>query len=79
MNDTTVKSIRKTLKRDAKALGIPTGAAESFINQALLNANKTLKNKSIVTEDDVSRIIVKELKKYNKDLAYVYKNRGTII
>ena len=71
--------IKKDLKIDARALGIPIGAAEIFINRTLKDAKKTLKNKSIITEKDLQRAITKELKKYHADLAYVYQNRDTII
>ena len=71
--------IRKELKIDAKGLGIPSGAAESFIDRAIKAAKKTIKNKPAITENDLTRIISKELEKYNPDFAYVYKNRGKII
>ncbi len=79
MNQTTIKTISQTLKHDARALGIPSGAAKIFIQRTVEEATKTLSDKKIITEDDITRTIYKELKKYNKDLAYVYKNRGTII
>ena len=72
-------SLRKELKIDARALGIPAGAAESFINETIKSTLKTLKEKSIITNNDLKRIVYKELKKYHADLAYVYKNRDKII
>ncbi|MBR2796008.1 hypothetical protein IKE13_03080 [Candidatus Saccharibacteria bacterium] len=72
-------SLRKELKIDARALGIPAGAAESFINETIKSTLKTLKGKSIITNNDLKRIVYKELKKYHADLAYVYKNRDKII
>ena len=69
----------KTLKIDAKALGIPIGAAEAFINETLKSVKKQLKSKNIITNHDLERMVTKELKKYNADLAYVYKNRDKII
>ena len=73
------KKIAHELKIDAVGLGIPIGAAESFIKQALKDTEKQLKTKKIITKNDLERIIAKELKKYNADLAYVYKNRDKII
>ncbi|MBR6505862.1 hypothetical protein IKT18_03455 [Candidatus Saccharibacteria bacterium] len=69
----------KLLKLHAKGLGIPTGAAEDFIKRSVKSAQKTLKGKSIITDADLTRAISKELKKYNKDLAYVYENCDIII
>ena len=43
------------------------------------DAKKALKNRSIITEKDLNRVILKELKKYHADLAYVYENRDKII
>ena len=43
------------------------------------DATKSLSSKTIVTDKDLVRAVHKELKKYNADLAYVYKNRDTII
>ncbi len=73
------KSLRTELKIDAHALGIPAGAAESFIDETLKNVQKSLATKSIITDDDLKRLVSKELKKYHVDLAYVYKNRDKII
>ena len=72
-------SIRRELKIHAKSLGIPAGAAETFINHTLRDATGSLKSKKIITEQDLNRAIVKELKKYHKDFAYVYENRDKII
>ena len=71
--------IEKELKIDARALGIPEGAAEIFIKRTIKGALKSLNSKSIITEADLDRAIAKELKKYNDDLAYVYENRDKII
>ena len=79
MNNLDADSYIKLLKIDAKALGIPAGAAEIFIQKSIIAALKTLQKKSIVTELDVKKAIVKELKKYHTDLAYVFENRDKIV
>ena len=71
--------IKKKLKIHAKALHIPSGAAETFINRTVKDATASLKSKKIITDQDLTRAIVKELKKYHKDFAYVYENRDKII
>ena len=73
MKDFDETEIIKDLKIDARAVGIPEGAAESFIERTLKDAKKSLKNRSVITEKDLNRVILKELKKYNADLAYVYE------
>ena len=79
MKDFDETEIIKDLKIDARAVGIPEGAAESFIERTMKDAKKSLKNRSVITEKDLNRVILKELKKYNVDLAYVYENRDKII
>lgn len=79
METINFKTIKKELKTDARALGIPAGAAEIFIDRTLKSTEKTLKSKKIITEKDLNRTIVKELKKYHKDFAYVYEIRDKII
>lgn len=69
----------KNLKIDAHGLGIPEGAATIFIERTVKDAKRSLHHRSIITENDLKRAIIKELKKYNADLAYVYKNRDKII
>ena len=74
-----MKDQEKILKIHAKALGIPSGSAEVFIKKSISAAEKSLKARKIITENDKIRAISKELKKYNRDLAYVYENYDKII
>lgn len=71
--------VRAELLKHARALGIPEGAAESFVDHALIKVQKSLKSKSTITNRDLTRLIAKEIKNYNADLAYVYQNYDTII
>ncbi|MBO7718380.1 hypothetical protein J6S37_02710 [Candidatus Saccharibacteria bacterium] len=79
MQEFAEKQIKKELKIDAKALDIPTGAAEVFIENTLKSVKKNIRTKKTITKLDLERLITKELKKYNSDLAYVYKIRDKII
>lgn len=71
--------LRRELKIHAKAVGIPSGAADTFIDRTIKDALKIIKQKKIITDNDLERAVERELKKYNADLAYVYKNRDKII
>lgn len=73
------KTTRKELRIDAKGLGIPSGAADVFIDKTIMAAKQKIKSKKIITQNDLERIITTELKKYNADFAYVYENRDKII
>lgn len=79
MDEKTEKSLKKELKLHAKGLGIPDGSAEIFIAETLKTVKKSLKGKSIITSADLDRLTIRTLRKYNKDFAYVYENRDTII
>lgn len=73
------KVLARELKVEAKALGIPIGAAEIFISKTIDGVEKKLAKKKIITKRDLERATVAELKKYNADLAYVYEIRDKII
>lgn len=73
------KKLRRDLRIDAKGVGIPAGAADLFIDQVIINVEKSFHHKKIITESDLKRAVEKELKKYNADFAYVYQNRDKII
>lgn len=74
-----MKDQEKILKLHSKALGIPSGSADVFIKKSITAAEKSLKNRKIITKQDQIRAIAKELKKYHKDLAYIYENYDKII
>lgn len=69
----------KDIKVEAKALGIPSGAAEDFAKCAAKAVDEKIKKRKVLTKRDLERIISTELKKYNADLAYVYQIRDKII
>ncbi len=79
IDDNLQKEILKDLKINMKGLGIPIGAAEAFAEEILKDLKKNIKGKKILTEQDINRYISTSAKKYNKDLAYVYKIRDKII
>lgn len=79
MQDFDQTKLKHELMIDAHAIGIPSGAAEDFIERSLEAAKTSLSNKTIITSQDLKRAIAKELQKYHPDLAYVYQNRDTIV
>jgi hypothetical protein len=79
MDNKTKQNLKKELSLHAHAIGLEPGAADSFITATLRSVQKSLKNKSTITSADLDRLVIKELKKYNSDLAYVYEIRDKII
>ncbi len=79
MDNLTEAALTHDLKSTAKSLGIPEGAADSFIKNTIKNVKKTFATRSMITEADLNRTLVKELKKYHADFAYIYEIRDIII
>ena len=75
----SAEEVRRELELHARALEIPEGAAEVFIDKAMVETEKALARKKIITQQDLSSAVSKVLKKYHGDFAYVYKNRDKIV
>ena len=73
------KDLQEDLLRTAKVVGLSVGAAEIIVHKITKKVAEHLAKRAVVTTDDLNRFIAAEAEKYNKDLAYVYKNRGKII
>lgn len=73
------RQIKRELKVHAKALKIPVGAADDFIERAVNDATAKLSKRKLITERDLKQAVIKELKKYHKDFAYVYENYDKIV
>ena len=71
--DDCFTSLEKLLKLHARGMHIPTGSADAFIAETIKSVRSKLKGKSIITDRDLKRLTIKELKKYHKDFAYVYE------
>ncbi len=71
--------IAEQIRKDASALGLPQGMVDEIASRAAEAVLKWAKDRSAVTTTDINRRIAVEIKKYNRDLAYVYENRGKII
>lgn len=69
----------KDIMLEAKVLGISAGAAKVFAEKVAEKVAKWAERRESVTEDDINTQIAKEINRYSKDLAFVYKNRGKII
>ena len=79
MEKINLTNIKRELMIDAKAIGIPKGAAEIFIDRAMKDATKKLENHHTKTPVNFDHALYQELKQYHKDLAYVYEIRDKII
>lgn len=73
------KDLQEELIHSAKAVGLSVGAAELVAEKVAKRVAARVTKRAAITADDLSRFVAEETEKYNKDLAYVYKNRGKII
>lgn len=73
------KKIHEDIKREAKVLGMHSGAAEIIADKTVEKIIAWSKKRSMITEDDLNQRLAKELKKYNEDLAYLFECKGKVI
>lgn len=73
------QEMQQELLHSARAVGISVAAAELIVAKIVKKVAERMAKRTVVTVDDLNRFIADEAEKYNKDLAYVYKNRGKII
>lgn len=73
------EELRKELLQSARAVGVVGAAAELIAARVTESVAARVERRTVVTVNDLNKFIADEAKKYNKDLAYVYRNRGKII
>ncbi len=73
------EKLRKSLLKDARALGMPNGTAEVITEKVTEKAEKWLELHKNSRKGELEQQILAELQKYSADLAYVFQNRGKII
>ena len=73
------KKLQEEIMREARVLNMHSGSAEMITEKVTEAVEKWAKKRSTITREDLTRVTGKELEKYDKDLAYVYKNRDKII
>lgn len=73
------KKIHEDIKREAKVLGMHSGAAEIIADKVTEKVLDWGKKRSTITEADLNAKLAKEIKKYNEDLAYLFESREKII
>ena len=67
------------LKHEAKVLKLEQGAAELIATQVAKKIKQWIMDKPTITQSDLDRQIMAEVKKYNKDLAFILGERNKII
>ena len=73
------QDIRTNVLHYAKSQNIPEDWAKQIAERVAKATDVWIEDKDIVTEDDLRRVIYKEIKLLDKDLAFAYKNHEKII
>ena len=80
---TKVKFSKKKLVAEilfeARVLNRHLGAAKIIAERVADEVETWASEHSFITEDDITQVASKKIAKYDKDLAYIFKNRGKII
>lgn len=75
----TKAKLKKELLQEARVLGLHRGSVELMIDKVADEIDEWVSKRAQITEADLDRVISTKIRKYNKDLAYWYKNRSKII
>ncbi|MBR5408464.1 hypothetical protein IK112_00765 [Candidatus Saccharibacteria bacterium] len=78
-NKFSEKDLIKDILREGKTIGASEKVVEKYAPKVAEKVRKWVEKRAEVTKDDVNRMVAKEIEKYNRDLAFIYKNRGKII
>jgi len=71
--------VKQSVMRYAKGVRQPEGWAEQMAERVACVTDKWIADKDIVTEDDLRKVIIKELERLNEDVAFAYRNHDKII
>ncbi len=77
--DYSSSGVKQSILRNAKSIGLPEGWAKQIAARVAKETDKWIAGKEIVTENDLRRKIISELKELSPDLAYAYQNHDKII
>lgn len=77
--DYSPDGVKQSILRHARSIGLPEGWAKQIARKVAKTTDEWIADKEIVTEDDLRKKIIKELKSLNSDLAFAYQNHDKII
>ena len=77
--DYSSSGVKQSILRNAKSIGLPEGWAKQIATRVAKETDKWIADKEIVTENDLRRKIISELKELSPDLAYAYQNHDKIL
>ena len=73
------EGVRDSVWAQARGLQIPEGWAAQIAEQVARATDAWIRDKDMITEEDLERMVCKQLDKLSPDIAYAYRNNDKII
>lgn len=72
-------SLRRDIIKEGRVLSRHTGAMELIADKVVKEVSKWVNERGEITKADLDRVTAAKLRKYDADVAYLYRNRGKIM
>ncbi|MBQ3306089.1 hypothetical protein IJH02_01475 [Candidatus Saccharibacteria bacterium] len=72
-------SLKRDIMREGRVLNRHVGAMELIADKVAKEVEKWVLERGEVTKADVDRVTAARIRKYDADVAYLYRNRGKIV
>ena len=71
--------MKRDIMKEGRVLGLHTGSTAAIADRVVEEIDEWVMKRGDITEADLNRVASNKLKKYNPDLAYMYKMKGKVI
>lgn len=72
-------SLKRDIMREGRVLNRHVGAMELIAEKVSKEVEKWVLERGEVTKADIDRVTAARIRKYDADVAYLYRNRGKIV
>ena len=73
------QKLKGEILKEAKVLGMHPGSAEIIADKVTEKVMKWSRGRSMITKEDLNERLAKEIKVYDRDLAYLFESKDKII
>lgn len=71
--------LKRDIMREGRVLNRHSGAVEAIAEKVSLEVEKWVLERPEITKADLNRVTAARIRKYDPDIAYLYRNRGKIL
>ncbi|MDO5481136.1 MAG: hypothetical protein Q4F60_02200 [Candidatus Saccharibacteria bacterium] len=71
--------MKRDIMKEGRVLGLHNGSTAAIADRVVEEIDEWVMKRGDITEADLNRVASSKLKKYNPDLAYMYKMKGKVI